>query len=70
MNWKKGRWSNGKRTLTGSWAYVWSRDMFVIHLNSKDPITGRKRNIETFNDTPEWGKWRLIEDEDQRKEAS
>lgn len=61
MSWKQGKWKNGTRTVTGQWLYVWHRDCFIIALNSNDPITGEQRKITTSNDSPEWGKWKLIE---------
>lgn len=53
-------WSNGKRTLTGRWRYEWARDRFIIHLDSIDKITGQHRQVVTYNDTPEWGKWKRV----------
>lgn len=56
----KAIWTNGKRRLTGSWTYVWSKDVFVIDLDSRDRITRERRRFTVYGDRPEWGNWRLI----------
>ena len=53
-------WKNGKKEVMGRWHYDWARDRFVIHLDSKDRITGRNRQIEVSGDSPEWGNWKRI----------
>lgn len=61
MSIKQAKWSNGKTTITGTWQYVWSRDVFVIRLDGRDPVTNiRRAPFETHNDSPEWGKWKLV----------
>jgi hypothetical protein len=57
--WKEAIWINGKKKIKGRWIYNWCADKFCIILDSKDPITGQNRRIETYNDVPEWGKWKL-----------
>ncbi len=59
---KPGTWTNGKRTVTGRWIYVWASQRFVIWLDSRDRVTGANRRIVTANDTPEWGNWKLKRD--------
>lgn len=56
----KATWKNGKKKVTGHWIYNWAADSFTIILNSKDPITNRERIINTYNDVPEWGNWKRI----------
>lgn len=57
---KKATWTNGNKKQTGSWTYIWHRDTFAIHLDSKDPVSGRQREFYTSNeDSPEWGNWKL-----------
>lgn len=58
---KDARWTNGKRTINGRWAYHWPSDSFTIELDVRDVITGAKtRTFTVKDDTPEWGKFRLI----------
>lgn len=56
-------WTNGKRTITGRWAYYWPSDVFDIWLDKRDPLTGEDRYIQADGDTPEWGKWKLVRKE-------
>lgn len=61
-HWNPGTWKNGRKKLTGSWTWVWSRRTFVIALDGKDLTTGRPREpFETGDvDHPEWGEWKLV----------
>ena len=59
---KPGKWTNGKRTITGWWDYYWPADRFDIRLNSKDRINGFARSFSTHGDKPEWGNWKLVPD--------
>lgn len=59
----RGVWRNGNQTVTGEWCYNWAADNFTIWLDSVDEITGRRREITTSLDTPEWGKWKLVREE-------
>lgn len=53
-------WTNGKRSITGAWAYQWASNKFLIELDSVDRVTGRIRRFELVGDErPEWGNWRL-----------
>lgn len=61
---QKAVWTNGKKSITGNWIYYRHNDRFFISLDSKDPITGRRRELAVAGDHPEWGKWKLV-----RKEA-
>lgn len=54
----RATWTNGKRSVTGCWEWVWSAQRFVIVLDSRDRMTGEQRRIVTSNDTPEWGNWK------------
>jgi len=53
-------WSDGKTTVQGTWEYYRPSDKFIIWLDSKDPVTGRQRVVETHGDVPEWGKWKRV----------
>jgi hypothetical protein len=55
-------WKNGKKKLTGKWAYIWSSETFVIYLNSTDSVTGTQRTIVVGGDHPEWGNWKIVEE--------
>lgn len=58
---RRATWTNGKKTLTGSYEYFWHSDSFVIRLDSTDRITGRKRVVHVYgDDLPEWGNWKLV----------
>lgn len=57
-------WINGKRKVTGRWRYNWASDSFTIWLDSRDRITGEHRVIVTHNDTPEWGNWKRIKEQE------
>ena len=57
------KWTNGKRTITGCWWYNWASDHFVICLNSRDHITGQLRQFIHCGETPEWGNWKLVDQE-------
>ena len=57
---KNGTWTNGKRTVTGKWAYMWQSERFVVELNSVDRITGMRRRLVLAGDRPEWGNWKLV----------
>lgn len=41
---------------------------FRIWLNSRDRITGEDRILSVTGDTPEWGNWKLVEEEDAEDE--
>lgn len=57
---RQATWSNGKRRLTGSYDYIWASDTFVIELDSRDRLTGRRRRFSVVGgDHPEWGRWKL-----------
>jgi len=56
-------WINGKRKVTGTWQYNWSSDSFTIFLDQRDRVTGEYKVVFTTNDTPEWGNWKRIKDE-------
>lgn len=58
----RGTWANGKRTVTGHWSYSWASDRFYITLDTKDRITGTNKQVVTYGDSPEWGKWKLVRD--------
>lgn len=58
----KAKWTDGKRIVTGEWEYRRSCDNFAIRLDSKDPITGRQRMFIVYDDVPEWGKFKLIQE--------
>jgi hypothetical protein len=53
-------WKNGDRRVRGRWSYNWAADRFYVVLDSKDRITGMKREMCIAGDTPEWGGWRLV----------
>lgn len=56
----RATWTNGKRSITGWWIYQWAAQRFYIELDSRDRITGQPRSFVTDNDTPEWGRWKLV----------
>jgi len=59
----KAKWTDGKTIITGEWEYRRSCDNFAVRLDSTDPITGRQRMFVVYDDTPEWGKFKLIKKE-------
>ena len=61
MVYRKATWMNGKKKLTGKWAYDWASERFYIFLDSTDPVTGAARKVVTCGDTPEWGNWKRVE---------
>jgi hypothetical protein len=63
MVYQKATWKNGKKTITGKWAYHWASDQFYIYLDSVDPVTGAARKVVTGGDHPEWGNWKRVEGE-------
>lgn len=62
---KTGKWSNGKRTLSGWWEYNWQSDSFLIILEKTRGHS--ERRFRTYNDSPEWGKYKLKEDSYETK---
>ena len=56
----KAQWTNGKTTLNGWWEYFWQSDSFLIILEKTRGHAARR--FRTKNDTPEWGKYKLVED--------
>jgi len=62
---KKATWVNGKKKVTGFWCYNWSADNFTIELDSKDRITGQQRVFRVYDDTPEWGNWKLVREKEK-----
>jgi len=63
MSYQKGLWLNGKQKQTGEWKYFWGSDKFIIWLDSVDRITGRQRQVEVHGEKPEWGNWKLQNDD-------
>ena len=61
---RDAQWKNQKtgEIITGSWKYVWHLDRFFIWLDSTDPITNRRRELQCSGDHPEWGQWKLVKD--------
>jgi len=53
---QEAKWTNGKKTISGRWVYIWHLKTFIVELS-----TGR-RIVLLGNDTPEWGKWKKIKD--------
>lgn len=62
---KQAIWTNGKRSLKGTYSYNWASDYFLIELESRDRITGRLRVFRVRGDKPEWGNWKLLTPERQ-----
>jgi len=60
--WRKGVWRKRSRRLTGTWYYDWAADEFIVHLNSRDPITGRTRKVRVRGEHPDFNGWRLVRD--------
>ena len=54
-------WINKHRNkeLTGRYKYIWHKDAFFIQLDKNDSITGRGREFYLYDDTPEWGPWKI-----------
>ena len=51
-------WTNGKKTITGSWTYSPEKEEYTIYLDRKN------RNIIHVNfpkTWPEWGNWKLVQ---------
>ncbi len=60
---EKATWVNGKKKVTGYWTYIWASDRFFISLNSKDGITGIRREFVVSGDPPEWGNWKRVKEQ-------
>ena len=60
---RRGKWTTGKTTITGWWCYNWASRTFLVLLDSVDRITGEQRRLLVHNDTPEWGRWKLVREE-------
>ena len=58
----KASWIKGKKRMTGYWKYQWASARFIIVLDSKDPVTGRQRELITAADKPEFNGWKLAEE--------
>lgn len=58
---KEGVWQKGKRKITGVWCYLWHSRRFKIILDSRDPVTGRQREFEVGDESPEFNGWKLLE---------
>jgi len=59
----KARWTNGKRTVSGWWEYIWQSDRFFIIIDQRDRTTGAsQKTLTTHNDTPEWGNFKLVKE--------
>jgi hypothetical protein len=56
---RKASWTNGKRTITGTWEYINFSRQFHFVLDSRDPVTGLIREFWIKADSPEWGNWKL-----------
>ena len=60
---RKGVWrKKGQLPQTGKWEWCWSSRRFSIHLDSKDPVTGRKRHIIVSGDSPNFNGWKLCQE--------
>lgn len=54
------RWINGTKYIYGKWSYNRHCDKFHISLDSsKNTIGIRNHDFDTYNDSPEWGNWKL-----------
>jgi hypothetical protein len=62
MSWTKGTWEKNGETIKGSWYYDWAGDVFVINLDSQDPITGQRRKVKAYGEHPEFNGWKLVEE--------
>ncbi len=53
--------------ITGRWSYHWSADRFSIRLNPSKETRGiRNHDFSLGGDHPEWGDWKLVEDDEER----
>ena len=60
---RRATWRNGKRIMTGVYAYSWAGGYFTIMLDQRDRITGENKRIHTYGsqaELPEWGNWKLV----------
>ncbi len=60
----RATWKNKKtkKTITGTWQYFRSRDVFLVRFDGCDPETGIERQaIEVYGDEPNVGPWILVE---------
>lgn len=55
----RATWTNGKHKVSGLWRYIWSSDVFVIDLDTKDRITGVGKRVVVRGERPEWGNWKM-----------
>lgn len=65
MCFREATWTNGRKTVSGRWVYIWHRQRFVIELSSG-------RQFEVDGDSPKWGSWKLersVNDNARRKPA-
>ncbi len=53
-------WTNGQRTITGSWYHDGITDKFYITLDVRSSEDGEFVNVIAEGDTPEWHNWKRI----------
>lgn len=60
----EAKWKNYETgdILEGRWTYNWAADRFTILLDSFDEITGIRRKLIVSGEKPQWGKWRLVDE--------
>lgn len=59
---KRATWKKGDETMTGEWRWSYFLQRFQIYLDEPDPVTGRKRIIETSGDEPGFNGWKLVKE--------
>lgn len=66
MNVNQATWKKGKKRVTGKWHYQWCADVFWVHLDGKDPVTGLRRvPFSVYGDEPEFKGWKLVKEKSQ-----
>lgn len=53
---RPAKWTNGKTVRNGFYEFYWPGDFFWVWFGN---AAARK----VYNDTPEWGNWKLIREE-------
>lgn len=62
----RAKWTNGKRTVTGRWRWIWHKQRFRIILDVPSEVTSRQHDFLVAGETPEWGNWKLLESEETK----
>lgn len=69
---RRAAWTNGKRTITGHYEWIWSAQRFRIELDKGARVSAGRVIVTagSQDDKPEWGQWRLIQQQHGAKPYS